>query len=184
MSKLIENKHMIHIASEIVVLLGLTFYFNQKNKKIMGHIQDLSQRIEEQEDLLQKHEQVIKKLVDFISKQQSDSNNIIHQHLSSPNIQIKNHHKKSTPVVPTPTKPPAPVPTPTKEVHTKHLVVTPTPLKPEPSKVTVVPLAQKPRIEEIESEDEEESDLDTELAEELGELEDSDNEDLVDLKKR
>ena len=193
MSKLIENKHMIHIASEIIVLLGLTFYFNQKNKKIMSHIQDLSQRIEEQEDLLQKHEQVIKKLVDFISKQKSDSNNIIHQHVNSPNIQIKNQNKKPSPVIPIPTKEihtKPHVPTPTKEIHTKHLVATSTPLKPEPSKVTVVPLARKPiqsRIEEIESEDEEdeeESDLDTELAEELGELEDSDNEELLDLKKR
>ena len=197
MSKLIENKHIIHIASEIIVLLGLTFYFNQKNKKIMGHIQDLSQRIEEQEDLLQKHEQVIKKLVDFISKQ-SESTNNIHQHVSSPNIQIKKH--------------PLVVTTPTKEIHTKPPTLTKTPptktpttptptttktpdaapisQKPEHSKVPFVPLPKKQiqsRIEEIDSEDEEdeeESDLDTELAEELGELEDSDNEDLVDLKKR
>ena len=31
-----ENKQMIHIASEIVALVGLTFYFNQKNKKLLG----------------------------------------------------------------------------------------------------------------------------------------------------
>ena len=54
---------MIHIASEIVVLVGLTFYFNQKNRKLMSHIEDLAQKIEEQEDLLQKHEQIIKKMV-------------------------------------------------------------------------------------------------------------------------
>jgi hypothetical protein len=58
-----ENKQMIHIASEIVVLVGLTFYFNQKNRKLMSHIEDLAQKIEEQEDLLQKHEQIIKKMV-------------------------------------------------------------------------------------------------------------------------
>jgi len=67
MSKLMENKQMLHIVSEVVVLLGLTFYFNQKNKKMMGHIEDLAQRVEEQEDLLQKHEQIIRKLVDFIN---------------------------------------------------------------------------------------------------------------------
>ena len=50
---------MVHIASEVVVLVGLTFYFNQKNKKLMRHIEDLAQRVEEQEDLLQKHEQII-----------------------------------------------------------------------------------------------------------------------------
>ena len=67
MSKLLENKQIIHIASEIVILLGLTFYFNQKNKKLLGYIEDLSQRVEEQEDLLQKHEEIIKKLVEFIN---------------------------------------------------------------------------------------------------------------------
>ena len=54
---------MVHIVSEVIVLIGLTFYFNQKNKKLMNHIEDLAQRIEEQEDLLQKHENIIKKLV-------------------------------------------------------------------------------------------------------------------------
>jgi hypothetical protein len=64
MSKLMENKQqMIHIASEIIVLIGLTFYFNQKNKKLLGHIEDLAQRIEEQEDILQKHEQMLQKLL-------------------------------------------------------------------------------------------------------------------------
>ena len=176
MSKLIENKHMIHIASEIIVLLGLTFYFNQKNKKIMGHIQDLSQRIEEQEDLLQKHEQVIRKLVDFISKQ-PESTNTLHPQVNSPNIQLKNQRKK---------------PASTKEIHTKPPLVAPTPPKLEPPKVTFDPLQRKSssiRIQEVESEededeDDQESDLDTELAEELGELEDFNDESVAGLKKR
>jgi hypothetical protein len=67
MSALSENKQLIHVASEIVVLVGLTFYFNQKNKKLMNHIEDLAQRLEEQEDLLQKHEEIIKKLVQAVN---------------------------------------------------------------------------------------------------------------------
>lgn len=68
MSNLLENKQqMIHIASEVVVLLGLTFYFNQQNKKLTGHIEDLAQRIEEQEDLIQNHENVIKQLVEQVN---------------------------------------------------------------------------------------------------------------------
>lgn len=68
MSKLLENKQqMIHIASEVVVLIGLTFYFNQQNKKLTGHIEDLAQRIEEQEDLIQNHENVIKQLVEQVN---------------------------------------------------------------------------------------------------------------------
>lgn len=68
MSQILENKQMIHIVSEVVVLIGLTFYFNQKNKKLLNHIEDLAQRIEEQEDLLQKHETIIKKLVSSINE--------------------------------------------------------------------------------------------------------------------
>ena len=41
---------MVHIVSEVVVLVGLAFYFNQKNKKLLAHIEDLAQRVEEQED--------------------------------------------------------------------------------------------------------------------------------------
>jgi hypothetical protein len=47
---------MIHIASEVVVLLGMTFYFSSKNKALQGHIENLSQRLEEQEDRIQKLE--------------------------------------------------------------------------------------------------------------------------------
>jgi hypothetical protein len=73
MSKLFtDNKQMmVHIISEVVVLVGITFYFNQKNKKLMAHIEDLAQRVEEQEDLLQKHEQIIKKIVTHIGNQQA-----------------------------------------------------------------------------------------------------------------
>lgn len=59
MSKILENKQMIHIAAEVIVILGITFYFSQKNKKIMNHINDLSQRLEDQEDVIQKYEQII-----------------------------------------------------------------------------------------------------------------------------
>jgi hypothetical protein len=194
MSKLIENKHLIHIASEIIVLLGITFYFNQKNKKIMEHIHDLSQRIEDQEDLLQKHEQIIKKLVEFIRKQEDSSNTLSNSSL--PNIQSKKSTTKpATKPTPTPTPTPksaatpkpTPKPTPTKEIHTIPPLVAPVSQKIHSAKVNFVPLVHKTppmRIEEVESdESEEESDLDTELAEELRELEESDNEEDVDLKK-
>lgn len=62
-----ENKQMIHIASEVIALVGLTFYFNQKNKKLMGHIEDLAQRIEDQEEIIQKHEQMIQQLANVIN---------------------------------------------------------------------------------------------------------------------
>ena len=59
MSKILENKQIIHIATEIVALMGIIFYFSSKNKKLLSHIEDLSQRLEEQEDLIQKHEKMM-----------------------------------------------------------------------------------------------------------------------------
>jgi hypothetical protein len=93
MSQILENKQMIHIVSEVVVLIGLTFYFNQKNKKLLNHIEDLAQRIEEQEDLIQKHENIIKKLVSSINE--LHANNL-------PQSLSKNVMKKPVPKTPLP----------------------------------------------------------------------------------
>ena len=57
-----DNKQMIHIASEIVVLIGISFYFSSKNKKLLGHIEELAQRIEEQEDTIQKLESALQQV--------------------------------------------------------------------------------------------------------------------------
>ena len=67
MSKLLEKKDIIHIATEIVVFIGITFYFSSKNKKLLEHIEDLSKRLEEQEDIVQKHEKIIIQLVQTIN---------------------------------------------------------------------------------------------------------------------
>lgn len=48
-----ENKDIIHIASEVVVLLGVVFYFSSKNKKLLDDMNALSDRVEEQEKQIQ-----------------------------------------------------------------------------------------------------------------------------------
>ena len=63
MTSFIENKQLIHVATEIVVGLSVTFYFNQQNKKLKSYIDVLSQRIEEQEEEIQKHSEIIEKLL-------------------------------------------------------------------------------------------------------------------------
>lgn len=60
MSKLLENKDTVRIVVESVVLLGVVFYFSNKNKKLMEYIGDLTQRLEEQEERLEKLEMVFK----------------------------------------------------------------------------------------------------------------------------
>ena len=135
---MMENKQMIHIVSEIIVLGGLIYYFNQKNKKLLSHIQDLSRKIEEQEGILQKHEEIIIKISEFINQQKNISTPIIKK------IPLKeNRTKKSEPIKVSFKKESSPI---------KNKIVQ--------------------RVEEISSsEEEEESDLDAELAEELEELE-------------
>jgi hypothetical protein len=164
-----ENKQMIHIASEIVALIGLTFYFNQKNKKLLGHIENLAQKIEEQEDLLQKHEHVIKKMLEFMNEK--DTNNtpqILAKQLETTKIRKK--------------------PPPAKEVHTKPPLKVPTPSKPESTKVSfsdqILKTTKKPTVVVESEESSEESDLDAELAEELEELEIEEEINVTDLKKR
>jgi hypothetical protein len=91
MSKLLENKQIIHIATEIVVMMGIIFYFSSKNKKLLEHIEDLSQRLEDQEDLIQKHEQIIRQLVQAVNnkKPQFDIS-------QSSQVKPKQEKKKST----------------------------------------------------------------------------------------
>ena len=83
-----DNKRfMIHLGCEVVALIGVTFYFTQKNKKLLAHIEDLAQRVEEQEDLLQKHDQIIQKLVEYVNR---------HQAISRPSQRDKNLAARSS----------------------------------------------------------------------------------------
>ena len=71
LTNITENKQqMVHIIAEIVAMVAMVFYFNQKHKKVLTIVEDLSQRIEEQEELIQKHEEVIKKLVEGFNNTQ------------------------------------------------------------------------------------------------------------------
>lgn len=66
---MLENKfQIIHIAVETTAFIGLGFYFSQKNKKMQCDIDNLTQRLKEQEDIIQKHEQMIIKLVNMVDE--------------------------------------------------------------------------------------------------------------------
>ena len=152
MSKLLENKQqLVHIASEVVVAIGLVFYFSQKNKKLMSHIEDLAQRLEEQEDIIQKHDQMIQRLAAMI-QQQSNVNHVSKPVTNEPNFypQPQKKHRSRKP---------------------KNV-----PRSPPPSQPLVESLLEPytyPQEEYNEAEvysEPEESDLDAELTEELGDL--------------
>jgi hypothetical protein len=68
MSKLLENKQAIHIATEVVVLLGTVYYFSSKNKKLTDDIGELTQRIEEQDERILKLETAISNILAAVSR--------------------------------------------------------------------------------------------------------------------
>lgn len=117
----------------------------------MAHIEDLAQRVEEQEDLLQKHDQIIKRLVEHISKQQ-----MVTQQLPPP-VQMPQHANKQIP---------------TKKVRAKRRVSPPNQPDPKPQEQPLrVHFAENDVVEvEADTESETEADLDNELQEELNDL--------------
>jgi hypothetical protein len=96
MSKLLENKQIIHIAAEMVVITGVVFYFSSKNKKLLEYIENLSVRLDEQDKLIQKHEQVIIQLVTSINNTASQApvKNSNRKSNKESNKELKNSSRK------------------------------------------------------------------------------------------
>ena len=87
MNSITQNKQQtIHVVSEIIVLIGVIFYFNQRHKKLLKHIEEISQRLENQEELLQKHDETIKKIVESIKSQPLSSQR---PQVKQPTTQVK-----------------------------------------------------------------------------------------------
>ena len=76
MSKLLENKQIIHIISEIVVITGITIYFSQQTKKLKSHINDLTQRIDDQDEIIQTHEKKIAQLISTVEQLANNFSNL------------------------------------------------------------------------------------------------------------
>jgi hypothetical protein len=166
MSKLLENKQMVHIASEVVVLIGLTFYFSQKNKKLMGHIEDFALRLEEQDDIIQKHEQLIQRLANAV--QQLQQNQVTVSPVNSP---VKRERSRVAPVQSR---------RPTKPVHSAPPLKNPSPPKPVTPKIHFDSKIYQEPEHVYDSRSDSEEDLDKELLEELGDLQDECIEDIED----
>lgn len=162
-SKFIDNKQMIHIACEVVVLLGVTFYFSSKNKRLMSHIEELAQTIEQQEDRIQKLEQGMGQLTSEVSKSLEQFAHTTNTHETAI---ARLYQNKRVPRVPQDRK---------ASVKKEEVVTTRNPTPPPPQPVKHFSNNNKNKIEVLSnlSEDEEISDteLDEEIREELEELE-------------
>ena len=180
MNSITQNKQQtIHVVSEIIVLIGVIFYFNQRHKKLLKHIEEISQRLENQEELLQKHDETIKKIVESIKSQPLSSQR---PQVKQPTTQVKQpttQVKQPTTQVKQPT-------TKVKNVSIpKTVPITNNILHVEEEKESFVHDCDLLETvdEELEIPDENyenkvistEEDLDAELANELGELEETIN---------
>jgi len=155
-SNIFDNKQLIHIGAEVVVLTGLTFYFSSKNRKLMEHVEELAHKLEEQEDHIQKLEGVINNLGNLIQTR------IIPSLSSIPGV---THHPPSEEK---------------KVVPRKQRVVRKQPPRQPPQQPPHQPPQSQLPPPPPESEPEEDSDLDAEIQEELEEL----DEDEPHLKKQ
>lgn len=143
MSESINRNQMIHVATEVVVLAGLTMYFSSKNKTLLSYIEDLSQRLEA-------HETVIEEMKNEIAV-------------------LKNERKPNLPPKSTPKPKPSVKfntnPTPKHKPIQKPINQKPTS---PPLPKTLSPIEEEREDEAVESTNE--SDIDREIADELNEL--------------
>ena len=57
------NKNVIHIACEILAFTGIVIYFYKRTKTLENQIKELATRLEEQDENIKKHEDILKKIV-------------------------------------------------------------------------------------------------------------------------
>jgi hypothetical protein len=55
----LNTSNIIHIVAEVVTLLAITTYFMHQNRKMTDLIDSLTERLEEQEEKIEKHDKVI-----------------------------------------------------------------------------------------------------------------------------
>lgn len=166
--KQFDNKQLLHIGCEVVALLGVSYYFSSKNKTLQSHIEELSQKLEEQEDKILKLEETMKSSMNVAFSQINGIINILN---------------KQQPVQPQTRKAPTPIIKIVKPVNTSQTSssreVKPDYVNPEVNPEVKNEISQfinndvLPSIKEENPENNEEQDNDEDIQEELSELESS-----------
>jgi hypothetical protein len=168
-----ENSKIIHIASEIFVLCGFTFYVVYQNKKLSARIDDLLQKIEEKEERLLKIENFMQQLTTVIPQ----INQKLQMHDNQFNLltELVNETKNHDSDVTTKSKKSTTSKIRSdKETHVKPILKNEKPA----SRVSKIqfknPIVEKTKPS-IDIEELSDSDLDSEITQELAELEEDDN---------
>lgn len=85
----LTNPLVIHIASEVVVILGLTLYFSSKNRALANHINGLQHRLEEQETQIGTLKQTVQQMSMAIGQ--------LSQQMAQLNMQISASQQQAVP---------------------------------------------------------------------------------------
>ena len=72
----INKQQIIHIVSELVIITGISIYFNSKVKKLANHIETLENKIIQQEQVIQNHEQLLLRLMNNFEMMNVNVSNI------------------------------------------------------------------------------------------------------------
>ena len=77
MSKLLENKQLlIHAAAEIVVIAGVSIFFYRKTKSLERRLKDMETILSDYNTAMENTSQVVKRLCFSVQKQQNTINNL------------------------------------------------------------------------------------------------------------
>jgi hypothetical protein len=160
--KIFQNREMIHIVSEVIVLTGMTYYFSSQNKKLSARIDELSKKIEQQEQQMLTMDSGLRQIAGALA--------MTNQRLDS----VQPGSTGLPPVVPNPTQSNPVVPLPTQPISVQPGVSQST------TKITFKnPISSTKIIEEIpEDDDISDSDLDEEIRAEIQELTDQEDSSL------
>lgn len=71
-NKILANPQYIHILGEVIVIAGVIIYFSRSLKTLNNKIDILAHKVEEQQTIINNYEDVIKKLIDFTQKTNSE----------------------------------------------------------------------------------------------------------------
>ena len=69
MSDILKNKEVLILVGEIAVVAGVCFYFSRKNKQLSTQLEILAKKFEEQQQLINKHEEIIHQLIQITQEQ-------------------------------------------------------------------------------------------------------------------
>lgn len=104
----IDTKQIIHIASEVVIIGGITAYFINKTNSLSDQIEELSCKLQQQNDVIQQQNEIIQNHDNLILKLLNTVNSLVQENEKSKrnqqcsvqppkNIPLKNL-KKSEPI--------------------------------------------------------------------------------------